>query len=158
VNDRVQRSGSADPSGPATPSPSWASVTVVVESDAVITVECVGELDELTHTKLVVALDEAVARRPRKLHVDFGGVSYFNASAINALLSARDAQRLAGHQFGVREASAFGRRLLAFVDCDLVEPSRSLVGEEARDERAVDDAGGSSLQRRAVSVPDRRTY
>ncbi|ARF54319.1 STAS domain-containing protein [Streptomyces gilvosporeus] len=76
-------------------------------SDGRATVVVSGEIDYVTAPCLREALDDCLARRPWRIDVDFGAVTFCDISGLNALLGARRKARAAGvrlHVINVRES------------------------------------------------------
>ncbi|GHG06688.1 STAS domain-containing protein [Streptomyces zaomyceticus] len=61
----------------------------VRRSGATAVVTVAGELDRDTQEPLRVALDEALDRRPERIVVDCGGLTFCDSTGLNLLLTAR---------------------------------------------------------------------
>ncbi|KUL34402.1 hypothetical protein ADL22_30625 [Streptomyces sp. NRRL F-4489] len=74
-------------------------------SDGVATVVVSGEIDYVTAPHLRQALDDCLARRPRRVDIDFREVTFCDLCGLNALLRARRKARAAGSGLRVLNVS-----------------------------------------------------
>lgn len=77
-----------------------------------------GDLDLATVPALRARLDAALARRPAGLYVDLAGCTFADCSAVDLLLSVRDAARRDGVVLVLVRPSRPVRRLLHALELD----------------------------------------
>lgn len=77
-----------------------------------------GELDLATVPALRARLDAALALRPAGVHVDLAGCTFVDCSAVDLLLSVRDAARRDGVVLVLVRPSRPVRRLLRLLELD----------------------------------------
>lgn len=71
-------------------------ICAAVLEDDVHVVSVAGELDLHTAGELSAELDSAIAQRPKRLVVDFGGVTFLDSTALGALVTAAKHARAVG--------------------------------------------------------------
>ena len=102
--------------GLGVPAPRSALARTWGRSPAAVVVS--GELDLATVPSLRARLDVALRRRPACLQVDLAGCTFLDSSAVECLLSARDAARRDGVVLVLVRPSRPVRRLLSLLGLD----------------------------------------
>jgi anti-sigma B factor antagonist len=74
-------------------------VTQVDQSIGTTTVALLGEVDVLSVDQVRVALDEALAARPREIMVDLSGLAFIDSTGLGAIISGFQRARDAGIGF-----------------------------------------------------------
>lgn len=98
------------PAAPSTLASTWG------RSPAAVVVS--GELDIATVPSLHARLDATLRRRPACLQVDLSGCTFLDCSAVDLLLSVRDAARRDGVVLVLVRPSRPVRRLLTLLEID----------------------------------------
>lgn len=102
---------------PPPPPPDLMVVRTLQPQPDVTVVEVRGEVDITTSDRLMSILDDAVARQPKILVIDFGGVDFFGSSGISGLLRLR--KKCDGTNIRLRVVTAKPvRRVLELVGLD----------------------------------------
>jgi anti-anti-sigma factor len=85
-----------------------------------------GEIDMSTAQLLTELVGRIAMDRPDRVVIDLGGVTFFCAAGIRALLTARQTIAITGGQLFIRGQSSITRRILQITGADAylpVEPS-----------------------------------